>query len=87
MGIEPIAEKVEEALAYLKNVVLGKPVFLKFDHHIHTSDGALQAYVYLENKTFINAKLIKYGLCQADLHVEHRYAERFRGYQPEAANV
>lgn len=87
LGIKPLPEKETEALAYLKNAVLSRPVFLKFDRQIHAPDGVLQAYVYLENKTFINAKLIKYGLAQADPGVEHRYAQRFRDYQPGAINV
>ena len=85
LGIAPIAEKAAEALTYLTTAVLGKPVFLKFDQQIHCSDGVLQAYIYLANKTFINAKLIKYGFCAADLNAEHHYAQRFRNYQTEVA--
>ncbi len=87
LGIAPIPEREEAALLFLKNAVLNKPVFLKFDGQMHSGDGALQAYVYLENKTFINAKLIKHGLAQAAADVEHRYAARFRDYRPGAANV
>lgn len=87
LGIAPIAEQEEAALLFLKNAVLNKPVFLKFDRQMHCGDGALQAYVYLGNKTFINAKLIKHGLAQADIAVEHRYAARFRDYRPGAADV
>jgi site-specific DNA-methyltransferase (adenine-specific) len=35
------------------------------------------AYLYLENKTFINAHLLKAGLAEVDEGVEFRYKEKF----------
>ncbi len=34
-------------------------------------------YLYLENKTFINAHLIKNGLVQADRESDFKYKEKF----------
>lgn len=83
LGIKPLAQKNEQAISYLCEMVLNKNVFLKFDENKIAEDGALQAYVYLENKTFINAKLIKHGLVEVDADAQHRLAERFRAYQKE----
>ncbi len=82
LGIEPLEARETEALEYLEKMVLGNPVFLKFD-----SDETAGAYVYLANKTFINAKLIKQGLCKANLEVEHRQLKRFCTYQRELNHV
>lgn len=86
LGVTPIQGRENAALAYLRNFVLNKPVVLKFDEEMHDSEGVLQAYVYLENKTFVNAKLIKNGLAQPDTKT-HRYASRFKDYQPKEIHV
>jgi site-specific DNA-methyltransferase (adenine-specific) len=36
------------------------------------------AYLYLENKTFINAHLLKAGLVEVDESMEFRYKEKFK---------
>lgn len=82
LGIEPLEAKAREAFDYLEKMVLGNSVFLKFD-----SDETTGAYVYLANKTFINAKLIKQGLCKVNSNVEHRHLKRFCTYQRELNNV
>ena len=82
LGIEPLEAKEDEALDYLEKMVLGNPIFLKFD-----SDETKGAYVYLANKTFINAKLIKQGLCKVNEAVEHRHLKRFCTYQQELNHV
>jgi site-specific DNA-methyltransferase (adenine-specific) len=87
LGIAPLPERENAALLYLKKFVLNKPVFLKFDAGVHAPDGVLHAYVYLENKTFINAKMIKNGLVNPDTETEHRLSARFRDYQPKEPHV
>lgn len=81
LGIRPRAGREEAAVDYLKTKVLNRPVFLK---HTETHEGNLRAYVYMENKTFINAKLLKEGLVEVDPSVEHHYSARFREYQGKA---
>jgi site-specific DNA-methyltransferase (adenine-specific) len=41
-------------------------VFLKFDETKHDIQNNLMAYVYLKNKTFLNAHLLKNGLAKVD---------------------
>ena len=85
LGIETIADKSSDAIDYLQSTLSNQSVFLKFDDSVQSGD-AVRAYVYLANKTFINAKLIKRGLCRADASVEHRYARRFQKYQEDVDN-
>jgi site-specific DNA-methyltransferase (adenine-specific) len=80
LGIRPRDGKEAEAMNYLKTKLLNRPIFLK---HAEPHKGALRAYVYMENKTFINAKLIKEGLAEVDPDVEHHYTAQFNKYSTQ----
>jgi modification methylase len=77
-------DRREEAIRYLAEYLLGKSVFIK-DGSL-SADGALQGYVYLKNKIFVNAHLIKSGLGSPEPGVEHRLRARFNRYLEERAN-
>lgn len=66
-----------KAIDYLMNKVRGKKVFLKYDEVKHDIDNHLMAYLYLENKTFINAHLIKENLALVDNSIVFRYQSKF----------
>jgi site-specific DNA-methyltransferase (adenine-specific) len=66
-----------KATAFLVEKTKGKRVFLKYDSVKHDSANNLLCYLFLENKTFINAHLIKNGLVQVDNEIEFKYKEKF----------
>ncbi|MDP2207456.1 MAG: DNA methyltransferase [Bacteroidota bacterium] len=66
-----------KATAFLIDKTKGKRVFLKYDTVKHDSENNLLCYLYLENKTFINAHLIKNGLVQVDNDSEYKYKNKF----------
>jgi site-specific DNA-methyltransferase (adenine-specific) len=66
-----------EATIFLTNKTKGKRVFLKYDNVKYDNDNNLLCYLYLENKTFINAHLIKNGLVQVDDLTYFKYKEKF----------
>jgi len=66
-----------KATAFLVDKTKGKRVFLKYDTVKHDNQNNLLCYLYLENKTFINAHLIKSGLVQVDCHLDYKYKEKF----------
>lgn len=66
-----------KATSYLIDKTKGKRVFLKFDIIKHDKNNNLLCYLYLENKTFINAHLIKSGLVQVDNSTEYKFKEKF----------
>jgi len=70
-------DRKEEAKRYLQDYLLGKAVIVK-DARESGADGLVSAYVYLKNKIFINAYLIKSGLASPDFQAEHRYSQKFR---------
>ncbi|UXF01896.1 DNA methylase N-4 [Fervidobacterium riparium] len=80
-------EKKKEAIEYLQKYVLGKNVFLKLESAVIVDSGTLIAYIYLKNKIFINAYLIKSGIAVPDFEVEHRYKNKFLGLWEEIRSV
>ena len=76
--------KKEETLKYLKEYVLKKEVFLKFDNGFVLDDNTVKAYVYLKNKIFVNAYLIKSGLAKADTTEEYKYKTKFIKLESES---
>jgi DNA modification methylase len=68
-------DRKTETLDYLRSRILGKQVLIKDDYIIH--NGLIAAYVYLKNKIFINAYLIKCGLGSPDLSISHRLKNKF----------
>jgi modification methylase len=72
-----LVRQPEEVRQYLTKNLLGKLVILKFDQENLTEHPSLAAYVYLKNKIFINAYLIKSGMATADPAVEHRLKNKF----------
>ncbi len=68
----------EQATKFLTEKTKGKRVFLKYDNVKYDSENNLLCYLYLENKTFINAHLIKNGLVQVDSEIDFKYKEKFQ---------
>lgn len=66
-----------EAEEYLLKKTKGKRIFLKYDDIKHDQDNNLLCYVYLENKTFINAHIIKSGLAMVDTEIDFKYKNKF----------
>jgi DNA modification methylase len=66
-----------DATTFLREKTKGKRVFLKFDQQKYDRDNNLLCYLYLENKTFINAHLVKSGLVKVDTDIDFKYKEKF----------
>lgn len=65
LGIKTLKGKEESAKDYLIEKAKGKKVYLKFGTKKFENDKLL-AYVYLENKTFINKHLLRTGYVEAN---------------------
>lgn len=79
-------EKKEDTVRYLKDYIRGKKVFLEFYDNRADSDDTIMAYVYLKNKIFVNAYLIKSGLASPDFSVNHKYKDKFIQIWKEGKN-
>lgn len=73
-----------KATSFLIDKTKGKKVFLKYDKVKHDKDNNLLCYLYLENKTFINAHLIKNRLVRVDSDSDFKYKEKFLNLYVEA---
>ncbi len=83
IGIKEKKEINGQALQFLRAKLKGEKVFLKFDTVKYDGSGTLLCYLYLKNKTFINAHLIKNKLAQVDFSLNFKYRDRFLAMQKE----
>lgn len=77
IGIKQNTEINGKANEYLISKLRGKKVYLKYDEQKHDKENNLMAYLYLENKTFINAHLLKEKLVSVDNSLEFKYKNKF----------
>ena len=77
LGIKQDVLKNGKATEYLVNKTQGQKVFLKYDQTKYDSENRLLCYLYLKNKTFVNAHLVKEGLAVVDADMVFKYKEKF----------
>jgi site-specific DNA-methyltransferase (adenine-specific) len=80
IGIKEKKEINGQATDFLRLKTKGQKVFLKFDEIKHDKENNLMAYVYLKNKTFLNAHLIKNNLAEVDTSYQYKNKEKFINY-------
>ncbi|MFH1422806.1 MAG: thermonuclease family protein [Planctomycetota bacterium] len=80
-------EYKNRAISFLNNLISGNRVFIKYDGQKFDNSKNLLAYVYLQNKTFLNAKLIKNGLAKCDRSMDFYHKSRFIRYENEAKHT
>lgn len=85
IGVKARHENQEAALTFLRNKILKRQIFLKFDEEKHDSKGQLLAYVYLKNKTFINAHLLKHGFADLDTEYPFKHLAKLEKLQQDRA--
>jgi len=81
IGIKTNPDKEIEALNYLTNILNGSKVFFKFDKEKYDSKNNLLVYLYLKNKTFVNAHLVKQRLVDVDTSFYYKHINRFKQYE------
>jgi len=77
IGVKEKPEKRKEAVEFLRNKTTGQNVFMKFDTVKHDEKNHLLCYLYLQNKTFINAHLVKEGLVSIDAEADFKFKKKF----------
>jgi DNA modification methylase len=82
LGVKAKSEKNGEAIQFLRNMLHGKKVYIKFDRMRYDKNNDMRCYLYLKNKTFINAHLIKGGLVDVDTTIEYTHKSRFLAARP-----
>jgi len=77
LGIKERPGKNGGAIQFLKEKALGQKVFIKFDTIKYDEENNLLCYLYLSNKTFLNAHLIRSGLVDGDMEFDYKYKSKF----------
>ncbi len=77
IGIRTKKEMFDKAIEFLQTKLKNQRVFIKFDNSKYDRENNLLCYLYLQNKTFINAHLIKSGLVDVDDDFDYKYKLKF----------
>jgi site-specific DNA-methyltransferase (adenine-specific) len=81
LGIKVKKQTEAQAVRFLRDLTKGQKVFLRFDAIKHDKNDRLLCYLYLRNKTFVNAHLIRSGLVDVDTTYDYKYKAKFLEYQ------
>ena len=81
---KPVQYFGQEANEFTKRMVEGKKVRLEYDQDKTDKYGRTLAYIYLEDRTFLNAEIIKQGYGFAYTKFPFKHLEEFRQYEKEA---
>ena len=87
IGIKKYPQTNEQAISFLSEKTKGKRVFIKFDNEKYDSDNNLLCYLYLDNKTFLKAHLIKTGIVDVDNAFEYKYKTKFLTIKQEVGSL
>jgi site-specific DNA-methyltransferase (adenine-specific) len=77
LGVKEKQEKNGEAINFLREKTSGQKVFIKFDDIKYDEKNNLLCYLYLWNKTFLNAHLIKKGFADVETGFDYKYKSKF----------
>lgn len=77
LGIKEKPSVNGNAAKFLLEKTKGRKVFLRFDTVKHDDKNMLLCYLYLDNKTFINAHMLKNGLADIDDSFDFKYKSKF----------
>jgi len=83
LGVKEKPEMKAQAIEFLKDKIRGQKVFMKFDTAKYDQDNNLLCYLYLQNKTFLNAHLIKRGLVDVDTSTDCKLRNKFLATRKE----
>ena len=80
LGVKVDDQVADSAITYLQNTTKGHKVYMRFDNIKYDTDNNMVCYLYLDNRTFLNAHLIKRKLATADTNTEYKYKSKFISY-------
>ncbi|MFH1860509.1 MAG: DNA methyltransferase [bacterium] len=81
IGVKEKESVSGQAIRFLMERTKGQKVFMKFDNQKYDNRNNLLCYLYLQNKTFINAHIIKEGLADVDRLIDFKYKNKFLNLQ------
>ena len=82
-----VITKLDTAISYLRQYLLKKRIYLKFDKGYVAGKESLEAYVYLKNKIFVNAYLVKSGIAVTDKNSDFDLKSKFIKLENDNHNI
>jgi modification methylase len=83
IGVKEKKSANGSAKQFLYDKTKGQKVFMKFDNQKYDEQNNLMCYLYLKNKTFLNAHLIKEGLVEPDISFDFKYKDKFLSFNSD----
>lgn len=83
LGLVEKSERREEAVEFLRTMLRGEKVYLRFETHLHSDEKHVRAYVYLRNRTFVNVHLLKGHLVGVDPSFDFSLKKKFLSLERE----
>ncbi|MBU4348342.1 thermonuclease family protein, partial [Patescibacteria group bacterium] len=77
LGVKTNFKRINDAIKFLQAKLKNQRVFMRFDSLKYDPKNNLLCYLYLQNKTFINAHLIKTGFVDVDDKIDYKYKVKF----------
>ncbi len=77
IGVRAKKEMFDKAIEFLQAKLKNQKVFIRFDNSKYDNENNLLCYLYLQNKTFVNAHLIKTGFVDVDDNFDYKYKLKF----------
>ena len=77
LGVKEKPQTSGQAIQFLRDKTSGQKVFMKFDAVKYDRQNNLMCYLYLQNKTFINARLVREGLVSIDTETDFKFKRKF----------
>jgi site-specific DNA-methyltransferase (adenine-specific) len=87
IGVQIKAGKKKEAIEFLTEKTRSQKLIVKFDDNLAKDIRSSFAYLFLKNKTFLNAQLIKTGLATAVTKNDYKYQKMFKKYEDLANQI
>ncbi len=84
IGVRELPPAREAALAWLRERTRAARVYLKLDLLDLPTAEETPAYLYLENRTCLNSRMIRQGLAAADTETDYNKRQRFISLRPAA---
>jgi len=82
IGVKSKPDSYNDAMKFLENKLKGAQVYIKYDNYYkYDENNNLTVYLYLKNRTFINAHLIKHKLVDVDENIDFSKRNSFLTYQ------
>lgn len=77
IGIKGRPSANGKAVRFLSEKTMGKKVYMRYDNIKHDENKIVLCYLYLQNRTFVNAHMLKNGLADIDYSIDFKYKAKF----------